>query len=74
MRQKPDIRRLTYTLSIWLEPQPDKRTVWRGSMETIAGQRFVFDSLAELNRLLAELGGWMDSPEPPAAPRASSDL
>ena len=74
MDKQPDVRRLTYTLSIWLEPHPDRRNVWRGAMETIAGQRFVFHSLAELNRLLAELAGWIDPPTPPAGQSEGADL
>ena len=63
MDKPPGMRRLTYTLVIWNEPRPDRRSVWRGWLQTLAGQRFAFDSLAELNRLLAELGGWMDQPD-----------
>ncbi len=63
MGKQPDIRRLNYTLSIWMEPQVGNRQIWRGSMETRAGQRFIFNSLAELNRLLAELAGWIDPPD-----------
>ncbi len=52
-------RRAKYLLSIWYEGQ-DEASVWRGFIETAAQQRLYFSTLAELNRLLCELGGWMD--------------
>jgi hypothetical protein len=47
-------------ISIWHEPQHIRVSVWRGYFETAAGQRLDFGKLTELNRLLCELGGWMD--------------
>ena len=35
-------------------------THWDGSLETAAAQRVDFSTLAELERLLYEHGGWMD--------------
>ncbi len=52
------LRRTEYLLSIWHEGQNGAR-VWRGYIETAAQQRLHFGRLAELNRLLCELGGWM---------------
>jgi hypothetical protein len=37
-------------------------TVWHGSLEMPSGQRFDFSTLAELERLLCELGGWVEPP------------
>jgi hypothetical protein len=61
------IRKVSYVVSIWHQPQPDGVSVWRGSLETAAGQCFDFGTLTELNHFLCELGGWMDPPisEPP---------
>jgi hypothetical protein len=66
----PARRRVSYMISIWSERQRDLPSAWRGSIETAAGQRFTFSTLAELNRLLCELGGWMD---PPHATAQSAD-
>jgi hypothetical protein len=54
-------RRTSYLLSIWHEEQEEAQ-VWHGFIETAAQQRLDFSTLAELNRLLCELGGWMDPP------------
>ena len=56
------MRKVVYVICIWHEPQHDQATFWRGYLETAAGQRLEFDTLAELNRLLCELGGWIDPP------------
>ena len=55
-------RKVSYVIFIWHEPQQNGLSVWRGCLETAAGQRFDFGTLAELNRFLCELGGWMDPP------------
>ncbi len=57
-------RRTLYRLSIWNEGGDEGR-VWHGFVETAAEQRMYFDTLAELNQLLCELGGWMDPPISP---------
>ncbi len=70
----PGIRKVSYVVSIWHQPQPDGVSVWRGSLETAAGQCFDFGTLTELNHFLCELGGWLDPPisEPPL--QAGSEL
>jgi len=67
------IRKASYVVSIWHEPQPDGLSIWCGYLETAAGQRFDFGTLTELNRLLCELGGWMDPPIPETPPQAGSE-
>lgn len=37
-------------------------TFWHGSLKATAGQEWTFETLAELNYLLCEIGGWMDPP------------
>ncbi len=54
-------RRTIYLLAIWNEGRDEAR-VWHGYIETAAEQRMYFGTLAELNRLLCELGGWMEPP------------
>ncbi len=54
---------VSYVLSIWSEHQSDQPPIWHGWIEMTGGQRFNFTTLAELDRLLCELGGWMDPPE-----------
>ncbi|MFZ5923060.1 MAG: hypothetical protein ACOYY3_18610 [Chloroflexota bacterium] len=49
---------------IWPEPQEKLPPQWRGAIETVAGERFYFRTLTDLNRLVGELGGWMDPPPP----------
>ncbi len=57
-----DAPRVTYfRLGVWHQDQ-DEAQVWHGLIETAAEQCLYFDSLAGLNRLLCELGGWMDPP------------
>ena len=55
-------RRASFILSIWSESQPDAQAAWRGYLETPSGKRAYFDLLAELSRLLQDLGGWHDPP------------
>ncbi len=54
---------VSYVLSIWSERQPDLAPVWHGMLQLAGGQRWHFATLAELERLLCEVGGWMDPPE-----------
>ncbi len=63
MNDSPPVRRVSYSLSIWSERPPDHSPVWRGLLELEGGQHFDFATLAELERLLCEIGGWMDPPE-----------
>ena len=65
MTNLPHLCRTPYTISIWTEHERDSLPLWRGSLETASGQQWPFATLAELNRLLCELGGWMDPPEQP---------
>jgi hypothetical protein len=55
-------RKVSYVVSIWREAEPESKIFWRGELETVAGQHLNFTSLAELNHLLCELGGWIDPP------------
>lgn len=59
-------RKVSYVVSIWREAEKDSPSSWKGDLETAAGQHLNFTSLAELNHLLCELGGWID-PTPDSA-------
>jgi hypothetical protein len=61
----PSPRRSWYVISIWAERQPDRPPVWRGSVETVEGERMYFTTLVELNQLLITIGGWTDSEPAP---------
>ena len=65
------IRRVSYLLSLRAERNAETPPRWHGTLETAAGQRFEFSTLAELDRLLCELGGWMDPPLPADAKTAT---
>ncbi len=56
------IHQVTYTLSIRSIHHQLGPPVFHGTLETVAGQKFEFSTLAELNRLLCEVGGWIDTP------------
>lgn len=53
-------RKVSYIISIWREADQESVLCWKGDLETAAGQHLNFTSLAELNHLLCELGGWID--------------
>jgi hypothetical protein len=55
-------RKVSYVVSIWREAEQESALCWKGDLETAAGQHLNFTSLAELNHLLCELGGWIDPP------------
>ena len=55
-------RKVSYVVSIWREAEQESALCWKGDLETAAGQHLNFNSLAELNQLLCELGGWIDPP------------
>ena len=55
------IHHMKYILWIRSEHEPQHSPVFRGTLETIAGQKFEFNTLAELNGLLCEVGGWIDT-------------
>jgi hypothetical protein len=52
------VHRKSYIISIWAERPAEGTPVWRGYLETTVGQRSYFASLADLNRMLRERGGW----------------
>jgi hypothetical protein len=62
MNSLPASRKVSYVLSIWREADQDSVLCWKGDLETASGQHLHFTSLAELNHLLCELGGWIDPP------------
>jgi hypothetical protein len=55
------IHQVKYVLWIRSEHEPLSSPVFHGTLETIAGQKFEFSTLAELNGLLCEIGGWIDT-------------
>jgi hypothetical protein len=65
-------RKVSYVISIWREAGQESGLCWKGDLETAAGQYLNFTSLAELNHLLCELGGWID-PTAKAIPSIPSD-
>jgi hypothetical protein len=56
------VHQVTYTISIQSEHSRAGSPIFRGTLETGAGQKFEFNTLAELNRLLCEICGWADPP------------
>ncbi len=56
------IHQVSYVISIRSEYRPSRSPVFHGTLETVAGQKFEFKTLAELNSLLCEIGGWIDGP------------
>jgi hypothetical protein len=60
MNSLPAPRKVSYIISIWREAEHEIGPSWKGDLETAAGQHLDFTSLAELNHLLCELGGWID--------------
>lgn len=66
-------RKVSYIISIWREADQESVLCWKGDLETAAGQHLNFTSLAELNHLLCELGGWMDPPADSASSIPSND-
>ncbi len=53
---------VTYSISILSEHKQADLPVFRGTLQTMAGQKFEFSTLAELEGLLCDLGGWIDTP------------
>jgi len=72
MNSLPSPRKVAYIVSIWKEAEESKIS-WKGDLETAAGQHLNFTSLAELNHLLSELGGWIDPPTNSASFIPSND-
>ena len=63
----PSPGRTAFILVIWPEQQTGNAPKWRGALESGGGVRNYFRSLQELNRLLSELGGWVDGLDRPQA-------
>ncbi len=55
-------RRLTWSITIWVRDPNRHPQQWAGLLGFSNGQRWPFRSLAELDHLLYELGGWIDPP------------
>jgi hypothetical protein len=54
----PAAQRWAFILTLWAERAPAGEPQWRGSLESVDGQRRYFHSLAELNCLLRSASGW----------------
>ena len=61
MKDPSTIHEVTYIISIRSEHQQSGSPIFRGTLETVAGQKFEFNTLAELNGLLCEICGWIDA-------------
>ncbi len=61
MKDSSTIHEVTYFISIRSEYQQLGSPVCRGTLETVAGQKFEFNTLAELDGLLCEICGWIDT-------------
>jgi hypothetical protein len=73
MNSFPAPRKVSSVLSIWREADQESVLCWKGDLETAAGQHLNLTSLAELNHLLCELGGWIDPPVASASFVPSND-
>ncbi len=62
MNDSSTIREVIYTISIRSEYQQLGSPIFQGTLETVAGQKFEFRTLGELNSLLCEVCGWIDTP------------
>jgi hypothetical protein len=63
MKDSTSIHQVTYIISIRSEHRPlSGSPIYSGSLEIVAGRKFEFNTLAELNGLLCEIGGWIDTP------------
>jgi len=60
MKDSSTIHEVTYTITIRSEHQQSGSPIFRGTLETIARQKFEFNTLAELNDLLCEICCWID--------------
>ncbi len=63
MNDTQPVHPVSYVLTIWSERPPDLPPSWHGVIQMSGGQPFGFSTMVELERLLCELGGWMDPPE-----------
>ena len=62
MNDSSSIHQVRYIISIRSEYPPLGSPVFRGTLEIVSGQKFEFSTLTELNSLLCEIGGWIDTP------------
>jgi hypothetical protein len=62
MNDSSTIHQVTYIITIRSEYQQLGSPIFRGALEIVTGQKFEFSTLAELNSLLCEIGGWIDTP------------
>jgi hypothetical protein len=72
MRDSFNVHQVTYAISIRSEYRHFGSPIFRGTLETVAGQKFEFHTLAELNSLLCEICGWIDTPPLPDGGREST--
>ncbi len=61
MNDSSTIHQVKYILWIRSEYKTLSSPVFLGTLETLSGQQFEFSTLAELNGLLCEIGGWVDT-------------
>ena len=59
----PGPHRAASILTIWADAMASPAQAWRGYLESGDGRRQYFRTLADLNRLLVEGGGWVDPPQ-----------
>jgi len=62
MKDSNTIHQVKYIISIRSDYRQMGTPVFFGTLETVTGQKFNFITLAELNSLLCEIGGWIDTP------------
>lgn len=62
MDASSSVHQMKYILWIRSEYKLLSNPLFYGMLETISGQKFEFSTLAELNGLLCEIGGWIDTP------------
>jgi hypothetical protein len=62
MKESTTVHQVFYIVSIQSEYRRPGSPVFRGTLETVAGQQFEFSTLAELESLVCEIGGWIDPP------------
>jgi hypothetical protein len=60
----------SFLLSLWAEVEDGNLWVWRGVFQGADGKKLYFHTLADLNRLLRERGGWRDPSDAPPSVRA----
>jgi hypothetical protein len=73
MNESSNIHQVSYIISIRSENPPLGSPIFCGTLEIVSGQKFEFGTIAELNSLLCEIGGWIDTP-PLCAPAAAPEV